>query len=64
MPTNLCGPGDNFERLDSYVIPAMIRKFHQAKVAGDLEMVVWGIADRRCRGDRLINYATPSEYPA
>jgi hypothetical protein len=40
MPTNLYGPGNNFYRLDSHVIPAMIRKFHQAKVAGDPEMVV------------------------
>ena len=34
MPTNLYGPGDNFDLLDSHVIPALIRKFHQAKVAG------------------------------
>ena len=42
MPTNLYGPGDNFDLLDSHVIPALIRKFHQAKVAGDPEVVVWG----------------------
>ncbi len=42
MPTNLYGPGDNFDLLDSHVIPALIRKFHQGKVAGDPEVVVWG----------------------
>jgi GDP-L-fucose synthase len=42
MPTNLYGPGDNFDLLDSHVIPAMIRKFHQGKTAGDPEVVVWG----------------------
>jgi GDP-L-fucose synthase len=42
MPTNLYGPGDNFDLLDSHVIPALIRKFHQAKTAGDPEVKVWG----------------------
>jgi GDP-L-fucose synthase len=42
MPTNLYGPGDNFDLLDSHVIPALIRKFHQAKVAGAPEVPVWG----------------------
>jgi GDP-L-fucose synthase len=42
MPTNLYGPGDNFDLLDSHVIPALIRKFHQAKVAGAPEVTVWG----------------------
>jgi GDP-L-fucose synthase len=42
MPTNLYGPGDNFDLLDSHVIPALIRRFHQAKVAGDPEVKVWG----------------------
>ncbi|MGA9756546.1 MAG: GDP-L-fucose synthase [Desulfobaccales bacterium] len=42
MPTNLYGPGDNFDLLDSHVIPALIRKFHQAKVTGAPEVVVWG----------------------
>ncbi len=47
MPTNLYGPGDNFDLLDSHVIPAMIRKFHQAKVAGDPEVVIWGTGTPR-----------------
>ena len=42
MPTNLYGPGDNFDLLDSHVIPAMMRKFHLARVAGAPEVVVWG----------------------
>jgi len=42
IPANLYGPGDNFDLLDSHVIPALIRKFHQAKAAGDPEVVIWG----------------------
>lgn len=42
MPTNLYGPGDNFDLQDSHVIPALIRKFHQAKVTDAPEVVVWG----------------------
>jgi GDP-L-fucose synthase len=42
MPTNLYGPGDNFDLLDSHVIPALIRKFHRGKVTGAPEVPVWG----------------------
>lgn len=42
MPTNLYGPGDNFHPENSHVMPALIRRFHQAKLAGDTEVVVWG----------------------
>lgn len=42
MPTNLYGPGDNFNLETSHVLPALIRKFHEAKVAGSPEVVVWG----------------------
>jgi len=42
MPTNLYGPGDNFDLQDSHVIPALIRKFHQGKVTGAPEVTVWG----------------------
>ncbi len=42
MPTNLYGPGDNFSLQTSHVLPALIRKFHEAKVAGRGEVVVWG----------------------
>ncbi len=42
MPTNLYGPNDNFHPQNSHVLPALIRRFHDAKVAGDKEVVVWG----------------------
>lgn len=42
MPTNLYGPGDNYDLNTSHVLPALLRKFHAAKVAGDAEVVVWG----------------------
>lgn len=42
MPTNLYGPYDNFDLETSHVLPAMIRKFHEAKVAGHLPVMLWG----------------------
>ena len=42
MPTNLYGPGDNYHTENSHVIPALIRKAHEAKESGAKEMVVWG----------------------
>ena len=42
MPTNLYGPGDNYDLDSSHVLPALIRKIHQAKEAGASELVVWG----------------------
>lgn len=42
MPTNLYGPGDNFNLANSHVLPALIRKAHEAKVAGDATFTVWG----------------------
>ncbi|MCZ8112422.1 MAG: GDP-L-fucose synthase family protein [Betaproteobacteria bacterium] len=42
MPTNLYGPGDNFHPEDSHVIPALMRRFHEAAQRGDAEVVVWG----------------------
>ncbi|MBE7524749.1 MAG: GDP-L-fucose synthase [Burkholderiales bacterium] len=42
MPTNLYGPGDNYDLRTSHVLPAMIRKFHEAKVRGDVEVPLWG----------------------
>jgi len=42
MPTNLYGPGDNFDLNNSHVLPALIRKFHDAKQMGAKEVVVWG----------------------
>lgn len=42
MPTNLYGPNDNFDLTSSHVLPALIRRFHEAKLAGAPEVVVWG----------------------
>jgi GDP-L-fucose synthase len=42
MPTNLYGPGDNFHPENSHVMPALMRRFHEAKITGDSEVVVWG----------------------
>ena len=42
MPTNLYGPGDNFDLQNSHVLPAMIRKFHEAKVNRQQEVEIWG----------------------
>lgn len=42
MPTNLYGENDNFHPQNSHVIPAMMRRFHEAKLAGDAEVSVWG----------------------
>lgn len=42
MPTNLYGPGDNFDLETSHVLPALLRKAHEAKLDGDRELVVWG----------------------
>jgi GDP-L-fucose synthase len=42
MPTNLYGPGDNFDLQTSHVLPALLRKFHAAKESGAPEVTVWG----------------------
>ena len=42
MPTNLYGPGDNYHPNNSHVLPALIRRFHEAKLAGAPEVVAWG----------------------
>ena len=42
MPTNLYGPGDNYDLTSSHVLPALLRKFHEAKQNGAPEVVVWG----------------------
>lgn len=42
MPTNLYGPGDNYDLNSSHVLPALLRKFHEAKTSGAPEVVVWG----------------------
>lgn len=47
MPTNLYGPGDNFDLQNSHVIPALMRKFHEARVAGQPSVEVWGTGQAR-----------------
>jgi GDP-L-fucose synthase len=42
MPTNLYGPGDNYHPENSHVIPAMIRRFHEAKERGHSDVTIWG----------------------
>lgn len=47
MPTNLYGPGDNYHPENSHVIPALIRRFHEAKINGAGEVVIWGTGKPR-----------------
>ena len=47
MPTNLYGPGDNYDLQTSHVLPALIRKAHEAKVRGDRSFTVWGTGTPR-----------------
>jgi GDP-L-fucose synthase len=47
MPTNMYGPGDNYHPQNSHVLPALIRRFHEAKQRGDASVVVWGSGSPR-----------------
>lgn len=47
MPTNLYGPGDNYDPQTSHVLPALIRKIHEAKTRGDKEVAIWGTGKPR-----------------
>jgi len=47
MPTNLYGPGDNFDLQNSHVLPALIRRFHEARERGDATMSIWGTGTPR-----------------
>jgi GDP-L-fucose synthase len=47
MPTNLYGPGDNFDLESSHVLPALLRKFHEAKLAGARQVTIWGTGSPR-----------------
>jgi GDP-L-fucose synthase len=42
MPTNLYGPGDNYDLSSSHVLPALLRKFHEAKISKSSEVIIWG----------------------
>ena len=50
MPTNLYGPGDNFDPESSHALPGMITKFHRAKVKGEKEVVLWGTGSPKREG--------------
>jgi GDP-L-fucose synthase len=54
MPTNLYGPNDNYDLHNSHVLPALIRKFHEAKMAGEAVVILWGSGKPR-RADDLAN---------
>jgi GDP-L-fucose synthase len=45
MPTNLYGPGDNYDLTSSHVLPALLRKFHEAKIADASEVTIWGTGE-------------------
>ena len=47
MPTNLYGPGDNYDLQNSHVLPALVRKVHEAKTRGDREVAIWGTGAAR-----------------
>ena len=47
MPTNLYGPNDNFDLETSHVLPALIRKFYEAKINNEKEVIVWGSGEAR-----------------
>ena len=46
MPTNLYGPNDNYDLANSHVLPALLRKSHEAKLRGDKQLVVWGFGEQ------------------
>ncbi|WDP90550.1 MAG: GDP-L-fucose synthase [Desulfobacter sp.] len=62
MPTNLYGPNDNFDLETSHVLPALIRKFHEAKMAGAPEVVVWGTGNPRREFLHVDDMADASTY--
>jgi nucleoside-diphosphate-sugar epimerase len=47
MPANLYGPGDNFNLDNSHALPALLRRFHEAKVRGDERVIAWGTGSPR-----------------
>ncbi|MDO8652933.1 MAG: GDP-L-fucose synthase [Undibacterium sp.] len=62
MPTNLYGPGDNFHPENSHVIPALIRRFHEAKVSNAQEVVIWGTGTPRREFLYVDDMATASVF--
>ena len=62
MPTNLYGPGDNFHPDNSHVLPALIRRFHEAKERGDDEVTIWGTGTPRREFLHVDDMAAASLY--
>jgi nucleoside-diphosphate-sugar epimerase len=62
MPTNLYGPGDNFHPENSHVLPAMIRRFHEAKQHGKDEVLIWGTGTPRREFLHVDDMATASLF--
>ena len=62
MPTNLYGPGDNYHPENSHVIPALIRRFHEAKVNNASEVVIWGTGTPRREFLYVDDMATASVF--
>lgn len=62
MPTNLYGPNDNFDLESSHVLPAMIRKFHEAKLAGAPQVTLWGTGTPRREFLHVDDLATAIVY--
>ena len=60
MPTNLYGPNDNYDLDAGHVLPALIRKFHEAKVNGDREVVLWGTGQPGGSFFMLMTWPTPA----
>ena len=62
MPTNLYGPGDNYHSESSHVIPALIRRFHEAKIGNVPEVVIWGTGTPRREFLYVDDMATASVF--
>ncbi len=62
MPTNLYGPGDNYHPENSHVIPALIRRFHEAKIANAPEVMIWGTGTPRREFLYVDDMATASVF--
>ena len=62
MPTNLYGPGDNYHPENSHVIPALIRRFHEAKITGVSELAIWGSGTPRREFLYVDDMATASAF--
>ncbi|MET3584497.1 nucleoside-diphosphate-sugar epimerase [Pseudorhizobium tarimense] len=60
MPTNLYGPNDNYDLANSHVLPALIRKTHEAKLRGDRELVILGRASQWASSSMLTTWRMPA----